>query len=125
MSVWAKLGVLVVAVLALLAGLWKVYHTGYLAAQTQGKLELQALELQYKIKVEEQQHLERDLQRAAELKYIVQEPVREKYITQTVKEIAYVTTNLAQCTLTQPAIQLLNAASSCASEDRAASCQSH
>lgn len=69
-----------------------------------------------------QQERNRELQRAAEKRYIVQAGVREEYFVETVKEIEYVTNNLASCELQPAAIKLLNAAAECASDDRPSAC---
>jgi hypothetical protein len=71
---------------------------------------------------QEQTDRNRDLQRAAELKYTVQAGVREVFITNTVKEIRYDTQNLAACVLTPGAVRRLHDAAECAREDRPASC---
>lgn len=64
----------------------------------------------------------RDLQRAAELRYTVRAEVREEFIAVTVKEIRHATDNLAACVLSPAAVDGLRRASACAREDSAAAC---
>lgn len=64
----------------------------------------------------------RELQRAAELRYTVRDQIRTEYITTTLKEIQHVTTHLAVCPVGPDAVRLLNHAAACASADTAAAC---
>mgnify|MGYP001573557562 CR=1 FL=1 len=65
---------------------------------------------------------DRDLQRAAELRYTVKAETRDRFITKTLTEVRYVTQHLVSCPLGAPAVRVLNDAAACAREDRPASC---
>lgn len=71
---------------------------------------------------EEQATRNRELQRAAELRYTVAAETRDRYITKTVTEVRYATENLAACVLRPDAVRLLNDAASCARGDSPAAC---
>lgn len=71
---------------------------------------------------EAQAQRNKDLQRAAELRYTVQAGVREEFIVTTVKELAHETADLASCRLSPGARRLLNDAAECARADRPAAC---
>jgi leucyl aminopeptidase (aminopeptidase T) len=115
MSIWAKLASLCILVLAILAGLWKVWHTADKAGYERAQAEAQAV-------ATAQAQRNAELMRAAELRYTVMQPVREKLITQTLTEVRYVTTNLAACVLEPDAVRMLNDAAICASSNSAAAC---
>lgn len=70
--------------------------------------------------------LQRETNRArangAEVKQATQTVYRDRYITKSVKEIQYVTRELASCPVPPAAVRLLNDAAKCASEDRPTSC---
>jgi hypothetical protein len=115
MSIWAKLASLCILVLAILAGLWKVWHTADAAGYARAQAEAQAV-------ATAQAQRNAELMRAAELRYTVMQPVREKLITQTITEVRYETANLAACPVSAGAVRLLNAAAICASSNSAAAC---
>lgn len=71
---------------------------------------------------QEQASRNRELQRAAELKYTVQGETRDRFFVTTVKEIHEAAAPLAACVVPEPVIRLLNAARDCASGDSPASC---
>lgn len=108
---------LAVAALVLLgAALWwrlTAYYDarGYARAQAEAR-----------VVAEEQARRIRDLQRAAELRYVVQAEARDRFIVKTVTEIRYVTSHLAACPVGEPAVRLFNAAAACARGDSAAAC---
>lgn len=64
----------------------------------------------------------RELQRAAETRYVVQAQARDRFIVQTVTEVRHVTDPLASCPVPADAVRLLNDAARCASADSAAAC---
>lgn len=91
-----------------------------------GRAEIQAKFDAYKVAQEraaqQQAEINRDLQRAAEKRYVVQEGIRDHYIVQTITEVRHETDNLAACKLTDGARRLLDNAGACAREDSAAAC---
>jgi hypothetical protein len=117
MSIWAKLASLCILVLAILAGLWKVWHTADAAGYARAQAEAQVV-------VTEQAQRNAELMRAAELRYTVMQPVRDVYITKTIREIRDATQNLAACVLEPRALSMLHDAAKCASGDSAAACGS-
>ncbi len=62
----------------------------------------------------------RELQRAAELRYTVQTEARDRFITKTVTEVRYAAQPLAACPVPEPLRVRLNQAGACA--DSAAAC---
>lgn len=64
----------------------------------------------------------RELQRAAEKRYVVQAGVRDRFIVQTVREVRHATVHLATCPVGADGVRLLNDAAACAREDRPATC---
>lgn len=72
------------------------------------------------VRIQRERNLE--LQRAAEKRYTVQAGVREEFITQTIKEVRYVTQTMASCPVPDAARRLFNDAAACAREDRPAAC---
>lgn len=109
---WAVVGALLVGLVA--AG-WRVHHNieqaGYARAQAE-----------YQAAAELQREGNRGRARDAEQKQAAQTVYRDRFITQTVKEIQYVTANLAACVLSPGAVGMLNDAARCAGEDRPAAC---
>jgi len=69
-----------------------------------------------------QREINRGRAHGAEVKEAVQTVYRTRYITRTVKEIERGTTDLASCPVPPAAVQLLNDAAKCASEDRPSAC---
>jgi hypothetical protein len=66
----------------------------------------------------------RELQRAAELRYTVQAETRDRFIVTTVKEIHNATDSLAACPVGAAGVRLLNAGGACARGDSKAACGS-
>lgn len=64
----------------------------------------------------------RDLQRAAEKRYVVEAGVRDRFITKTVREIRYVAAPLATCPVPDAARGMLNDAAACARGDSPSAC---
>lgn len=118
MSATAR-AVIVLAILGAIAAAWWKFDRMLAAADAAGykrhQQEAQAL-------ADQQAQSNRDLQRAAELRYTVQAGVREEFITQTVTEVRYVTNHLAACPVGPAGVLRLNAAAQCAREDRPAAC---
>lgn len=75
-----------------------------------------------RIAAEEQTAKNRDLQRAAEKRYVVQAETRTRYLTKTTTEVRYAAAPLASCPVPEPARVQLNAAAACARGDPAAAC---
>ena len=118
MSLQARIIGTVILAALLIAGWWRLTayydNRGYQRAVQEADVATRA-----------QQERNRELQRAAEKRYVVQTEVREQFIVETIKEVRYVTRNLASCQLEPDAVRLLNAAAACAREDRPASCGAH
>lgn len=72
---------------------------------------------QVRIQAEAQTARNRDLQRAAEVRYTVQAEARTRFITRTVKEIHEVAAPLADCRVPDAVRVRLSAAAACASGD--------
>lgn len=110
---------LAVACAALLAG--AVFWVQHLERQADaaGYARSQA---EYAAAAELQRESNRGRAHQAEVKEAAQTVYRDRYITRTVKEIEYVTQDLAACPVPPAAVRLLNDAAKCASEDRPASC---
>lgn len=110
---------LAVACAALLAG--AVFWVQHLERQADaaGYARSQA---EYASAAELQRESNRGRAHQAEVKEAAQTVYRDRYITRTVKEIEYVTQNLAACPVPPAAVRMLNDAAKCASEDRPASC---
>jgi lysozyme len=64
----------------------------------------------------------RDLQRAAEIRYTVTAATRDRFITKTITEVRYATAALAACPVGPDAVRLFNRAAGCARDDSPASC---
>lgn len=77
---------------------------------------------EYAAAAELQRESNRGRAHGAEVKEATQTVYRTRYITRTVKEIERVTSDLASCPVPPAAVQLLNDAAKCASEDRSAAC---
>lgn len=117
MSLTARLIILAAIVAAAVAGWWRLtaYYEG--RGYTRAQAEARAL-------ADEQRERNRDLQRAAELRYTVTTAARERVITQIQTEVRYVTQHLATCPIGADGVGLLNRAAECAREDRPAACSS-
>ena len=109
MSLEARLLAVVLLVLAIAGIGWRIDQQGY----KRGKAEMAA-------EAASQRERMHELQRAAELRYVVQAEGRVRFIVTTVKEVRHDTENLAACVLTPAARQRLLDAAACA--DSAAAC---
>lgn len=115
MSIWTKLAGIVVLVLAILAGVREIRRSADAAGYSRAQAETQAL-------ATAQAQRNAELMRAAELRYTVIQPVRDRFITNTITEIRHVTSELAACPVPGPAVRLLNDAAKCASSDSPSPC---
>jgi uncharacterized protein HemX len=107
------------AVMALLVVLTLAYF-GWRGQQREiGRQEVRA---ELATAAEAQTARNRDLQRAAELRYTVTAQAREVFITRTTQEVRRVSKSLAACPVPVDAVRLLNAAAACARGDPAAAC---
>jgi hypothetical protein len=75
-----------------------------------------------KVAADQQAQRNRDLQRQAELHYVVQREAQEKFIVTTVKEIHEAAAPLVSCPVPEPVRVRLNAAARCALGDSPATC---
>ena len=64
----------------------------------------------------------RELQRAAETRYVVQAATRDRFFVETIREVSHAAAPLAACPVPDDARRLLNAAATCASGDSPAAC---
>lgn len=108
-----------VAVAAALAGAFFYVKHLERKADAAGYARSQA---EYAAAAELQRETNRGRARGAEVKEAAQAVYRTRYITRTAKEVDRVTSNLAFCPVPPAAVQLLNDAAKCASEDRPAAC---
>ena len=115
MSLTTKLIAIGVLLLALLAGVWKLWHAADRAGYERSQAEYQAA-------AELQRETNRGRARQAEEKQAAQEATRERFITRTTKEVGDASKSLASVPLPDDARRLLNNAAACAREDRPASC---
>jgi hypothetical protein len=107
------------AVMALLGVLTLAYF-GWRGQQREiGRQEVRA---ELATAAEAQTARNRDLQRAAELRYTVTAQAREVFITRTTQEVRRASKSLAACPVPVDAVRLLNAAAACARGDPAAAC---
>jgi hypothetical protein len=118
MSLYARLAAGVLIVLAIAAAWWKVDHV--LAAREEVGYQRRAAEDGAAANAQAARN--RDLQRAAELRYIVAAEPRDRFFVTTVREIRHDTDNLAACVLTPGAVRRLHDAAACARGDSAAAC---
>lgn len=102
-------------VLALLAGVWKLWHTADKAGYARAQQE-------YRTAAEQQREQNRETAGAAEKKESVRVAYRDRYIVTTVKEIRDAVSPLASCELPGSVVGLLNDASKCANQDGQAAC---
>lgn len=118
MSLYARLAALLVIVLALAGVWWKADRM--LAAADQRGYDRRATE--DKTAADAQAAKNRDLQRAAELRYVVQGETRDRFFVTTVKEIRDAAAPLASCPVPADVVRLLNDAARCARGDSEAAC---
>jgi len=115
MSLTARLIAIGLLVLAISAGCWKVYHAidsrGYQRAKAEDKAAADA-----------QAARNREMQRAAELRYTVAAEARDRYIIETVTEVRHAAESLAACPVPDRLRGLLNDAAACARGDPASAC---
>jgi hypothetical protein len=108
---------------ALLTGAfaWFVHHEREVGRdEIRAEREIERAELRAAVQAQRDRNME--LQRAAEIKYTVVAEVRDRFITKTITEVRNATTSLAVCTVSPAAVRMLNDASHCTGEDRAAAC---
>lgn len=118
MSLYARLAILLVLVLAIAGAWWKFDRM--LAAADKAGYERRAGE--DKAAADAQAQSNRDLQRASEKRYTVVAEVRDRFITTTITEVRHATAALAACPVGPDAVRLFNAAAGCARADPAAAC---
>lgn len=106
-------------VVALIVGATVTVHRYNEGLREQGRAEIRTAD---KAAAQAQEARNRELQRAAELRYTVQAQVRERFIVTTVKEIHDAAAPLAACPLPEPVRVRLDAAAQCARGDTAAAC---
>jgi len=106
---------LVVLALALVA-------FGWVKGAQHGQVRLEAYQVAEERIANGQRDANRTRARKAEEKQAAQTVYRDRFITNTVTEVRYVTQPLAACPVPGPAVRLLNDAATCAREDRPASC---
>jgi hypothetical protein len=103
-----------IAAAALLAVLTAAYFGWRDQQRDIGRQEVRA---ELKAQAEAQTARNRELQRAAEIRYTVTSQVREKWFVATVKEIRDASESLAACPVPDDVRRLLNAAAACARGD--------
>ena len=118
MSLYARLAALIVLVLAV-AGLWWKADRMLAAADQRGYARRAAEDAAV---AQAQADRNRELQRAAELHYVVQGAVRDRFIVTTVKEISDAAAPLASCPVPDAVRVRLNAVAACARGDSPAAC---
>ena len=112
----------VLLMLALAALLSFSHFTAYRKGKATVRAEWAAEHVETERQAQAQAQRNRDLQRAAELRYTVQAGVREEFIGYTIQEIRHVAAPLAACTVPDAVRVRLNAAARCAGGDHAAPC---
>lgn len=113
---WLLVGALVAAVAI---GVPIIVHRYDEARRDEGRAEIRAAD---KVAADAQTARNRELQRAAELHYVVQAQTRDRYFVTTVKEISDAAAPLAACPVPDAVRVRLNAAAACARGDSPASC---
>lgn len=112
MTLYARLAALLVVLLAITAGCWKVIHDadrrGYLRAQAEAKDAADELTAR-----------NRDLMRAAEMRYTVAAQTRGEFFTKAEKEIRNAAAPLAACPVPADLRMQLNEAAACARDPAA------
>jgi hypothetical protein len=115
-------GYLAMAGAIVLAGLLAFSHfTAYRAGRAAVRAQWDAATVAQERATQEQAARNRELQRAAELRYTVAAGAREVFITRTTQEVRRAAQSLAVCPVPVDAVRLLNAAAACA-RDPAAAC---
>ena len=114
----------VLLMLALAALLSFSHFTAYRKGKATVRAEWAAEHVETERQAQAQAQRNRDLQRAAELRYTVQAGVREEFIGYTIKEIRHVAAPLASCPVPPDVVRLLRDAADCAREDRSTTCSS-
>lgn len=115
MSLTSKLVALALIVLAIVAGVWNLWHTADKAGYERSQREYQAA-------AEQQREGNRGTARKAESSEAVRVVYRDRIITQTITEVRDASAPLASCPLPLDTIRLLNNAAKCAREGGSASC---
>ena len=114
MSLTSKLVALGLIVLAIAAGVWKLWHTADKAGYDRSQREYQAA-------AEQQREGNQGTARKAEGNEAVRVVYRDRIITQTITEVQDATAPLASCPVPAAAIGMLNDAAQHARSDRPAS----
>ena len=112
----------VLIVLALAALLSFTHFTAYRKGKTTVRAEWAAERVEMERQAQAQAQRNRDLQRAAELRYTVQAGVREEFIGYTITEVRHAAAPLAACLVPADAIRLFNRAAECARSDSPSPC---
>lgn len=118
MSLYARLAAALMIVLAIVAAWWKVDRM-FAAAEARGYDRRAAED---KAAAEAQTTRMRELQRAAELRYVVQAEGRDHFFVTTIREIRDAAAPLAACPLPDAVRVRLNQAAQCARGDSQAAC---
>jgi len=116
--VYLRIAIVAVIAVVLAGSHWKAYTTG---AKIE-RVEWQAKEAKSRAEAEEQTQRNRDLQRSAELRYTVRAGVRDRFITETIREVRHESESLRACPVSEPLRLRLNAAAACARDDSASAC---
>lgn len=109
------------AAVAIVAALAFSHLTVYRAGRHAVQAEWDEANVKQERAVQEQAQRNRDLQRQAELRYVVRGETRDRFFVETVKEIQHAAAPLAACLVPEPVRVRLNAANACA-RDLAAAC---
>jgi hypothetical protein len=117
-SLYARIAAGILIALAVAGLWWKVDRV--LAAREQRGYDRRAQE--DKTAADAQASRNRELQRAAEMRYTVAAQTRDRFFVTTVKEISDAAAPLAACPVPEPVRVRLNAANECARGDSPASC---
>lgn len=111
-----RLALVAAAVAALLWG----YHLWAESLREDGREEVRAEHAEAARAAETRM---RELARAAEVRYVVQAEVRDRFFVETVREVSHAAAPLAACPLPAGLVGVLNAAAACAADDSAAACR--
>lgn len=112
-----RLTVLGLILLALAAGIWKLWHTADKAGYERSQREYQAA-------AERQRESNRGAAHKAESTESIRTVYRTRVVTKIVKEIQDATAPLATCAVPSVAVRMLNDAAKCAREGGPATCAS-
>ncbi|MGB3068432.1 MAG: hypothetical protein WBC18_07790 [Ottowia sp.] len=115
MSLTAKLLALGLIVLAIAAGVWKIWRTADQAGYDRSQREYQAA-------AELQREANRGAAHKADKKEAIRVVYRDRVITKTITEVRDASAPLASCPLPTDTIRLLNNAAKCAREGGSATC---